>query len=290
MASALTRRRVVQAAAGAAAGLATAARPHASVASADNSRMALVPPRPIPGGIPVSQTQVIHVWAPGPPAVTLPFSGVALQGLDVEPTTIRDFRGSSAVAFHVGTATGGDGTRYDVETDVRAFQGVYVDGSGARRFGTFAFICVDLFVPASGMPARQVHEFNGGILASGLCWTVPVSDDALRVSRDGRRLTLDADGIPVIDSFGFFGANQIRASISLHAEWQATGPFVRRGSGTKVPSTDRTAFRGDIAPARSTGRFHGEEFGFEFHSGVTTTARGHAQIGRSRNGIFLRSN
>ena len=63
-----------------------------------------------------------------------------LQGFDVEPTTIRDFKGFSAVAFHVGTATGDDGTRYDLETDMRAFQGVYVDGTGTRRFGTFAFI------------------------------------------------------------------------------------------------------------------------------------------------------
>ena len=99
-----------------------------------------VPPEPIPGGIPISDTQVIHVWAPGPTDVTLPFTGGQLQGLDVEPTTIRDFNGFSAVAFHVGTATGSDGTRYDLETDVRAFRGTYIDRTGQRRFGTFGFI------------------------------------------------------------------------------------------------------------------------------------------------------
>ena len=72
--------------------------------------------------------------------MTLPFTGGQLQGLDVEPTTIRDFNGFSAVAFHVGTATGGDGTRYDLETDVRAFRGTYIDRTGRRRFGTFGFI------------------------------------------------------------------------------------------------------------------------------------------------------
>ena len=80
------------------------------------------------------------MWAPGPTAVTLPFTGAQLQGLDVEPTTIRDFKGFSAVAFHVGTATGSDGTRYDLETDVRAFQGTYIDRTGRRRFGMFGFI------------------------------------------------------------------------------------------------------------------------------------------------------
>jgi hypothetical protein len=44
------------------------------------------------------------------------------------------------VAFHVGTATARDGTVYNLETDLRTFRGNYVDATGARRFGTFAFI------------------------------------------------------------------------------------------------------------------------------------------------------
>jgi hypothetical protein len=44
------------------------------------------------------------------------------------------------VAFHVGSATDSDGTRYDLETDIRAFKGTYVATDGTRRFGTFAFI------------------------------------------------------------------------------------------------------------------------------------------------------
>jgi hypothetical protein len=51
-----------------------------------------------------------------------------------------DFAGFSAVAFHVGTATARDGTVYNLETDLRTFRGNYVDATGARRFGTFAFI------------------------------------------------------------------------------------------------------------------------------------------------------
>ena len=95
---------------------------------------------PIPGGIELGPGQVFHVWAPGPAEITLPFTGVTLQGVDVESTTIRDFSGFSAVAFHVGTATANDGTRFDLETDVRAFQGTYIDRTGRRRFGTFGFI------------------------------------------------------------------------------------------------------------------------------------------------------
>jgi hypothetical protein len=70
----------------------------------------------------------------------LPFSGAIPQGLDVEPTTIKDFDGFSAVAYHVGAAKGRDGSQYDLETDVRAFQGTYIDGTGSRHFGTFGFV------------------------------------------------------------------------------------------------------------------------------------------------------
>jgi hypothetical protein len=137
----LTRRAAIQGAAGAAAGFAAAAtRPQGAVAHEHGHGRLPVPPEPIPGGIPISETDVIHVWPPGPTDVTLPFSGGQLQGLDVEPTTIRDFNGFSAVAFHVGTATGSDGTRYDLETDLRTFQGTYIDRTGHRRFGTFGFI------------------------------------------------------------------------------------------------------------------------------------------------------
>jgi hypothetical protein len=142
-------------------------------------------------------------------------------------------------------------------------------------------------VPGSGTPAAQVHDFNGGILASGLFWTVPGDDRHVQLSRDSRRAVLELRDVAVIDSFQFFGPNQIAASISLRVEWRASGPFARRGSGTSVPATDMAAFLGDIAPARSTGSFAGEEWGFAFRSERADTDRGYAQMGRTRNGAFL---
>src|SRR5262245_46226564 len=96
-------------------------------------------PNPIPGGIELAPGDVIHVFAPGDPAVTLPFTGITLMGVDVEPATIADFTGSSAVAYHVGTARANDGRTYNLETDIRAFEGNYmVDGE--PRHGSFAFV------------------------------------------------------------------------------------------------------------------------------------------------------
>jgi hypothetical protein len=97
-------------------------------------------PQPIPGGIELPGGVVIHVFAPGPSDITLPYTGVQLQGLDVEPSVMTDFSGFTAVAFHVGSATDGDGKRYLLETDMRAYQGTYVAKDGVSRHGSFAFV------------------------------------------------------------------------------------------------------------------------------------------------------
>jgi hypothetical protein len=96
-------------------------------------------PNPIPGGIELAPGFVIHVFGAGDPAVTLPFTGITLQGFDVEPSTITDFNGSTAVAYHVGTARASDGTTYNLETDIRAFEGEYIVGGVVKR-GSFALI------------------------------------------------------------------------------------------------------------------------------------------------------
>ena len=96
-------------------------------------------PSPIPGGLELAPGLVIHVFAPGDPAVTLPFTGVTLQGFDHEPSTITNFKGSTAVAFHVGTARASDGRTYNLETDIRAFEGEYVV-DGEPHHGSFALV------------------------------------------------------------------------------------------------------------------------------------------------------
>ena len=143
---------------------------------------------------------------------------------------------------------------------------------------------MDLFEPGSG---SQVHDFNGGILASGLFWTLPVPDEALWVSHNGRRAVLEVEDLAVLDSFQFFGPNQTPASVSCRVEWRADDEFVPRGKGDTVPPEDPAAFLGDIAPARSTGVFAGSEFGFAFEARGDTKPSGWAQVARERNGVFL---
>jgi hypothetical protein len=139
--SIVDRRRFLSAAGTATgAGVASLAWPAAAVSEVSTlSRRVAPAPTPIPGGIQLTPELLIHVFGAGDPSVTLPFTGITLQGFDVEPSTITDFRGSSAVAYHVGTARASDGRTYGVETDVRVFEGHYVV-DGRARHGAFALV------------------------------------------------------------------------------------------------------------------------------------------------------
>jgi hypothetical protein len=138
----LNRRRFVLTTAGtvtgSVAGLAWPSTSHAT-SHGSSARRRSPAPSPIPGGIELAEDFVIHVFGAGDPAVTLPFTGITLQGLDVEPSTITDFRGSSALAYHVGRVRANDGRTYNLETDIRAFEGEYVVDGAVRR-GAFALI------------------------------------------------------------------------------------------------------------------------------------------------------
>ena len=124
----------------AAAAVAPALPALAQPASAHGTHPVLPAPKPIPGGNPLPDGSLIHVFAPGPTGVTLPFTGVQLQGLDVEPSVVTDYSGFTALAFHVGTATDGDGKAYNLETDIRVIDGSYVAADGSRHSGVFGFV------------------------------------------------------------------------------------------------------------------------------------------------------
>jgi hypothetical protein len=135
------RRRVILGTAAALAGAALVGTGVAEASDADNDD-AFKPqpaPKPIPGKLPIPGTD-FHIFAPGPPSITLPFSGSQLMGPDVEPSAITDYSGFTALAYPVGTARGSDGQHFNLEGDMRFFSGTYISLSGARREGTFGFV------------------------------------------------------------------------------------------------------------------------------------------------------
>jgi hypothetical protein len=97
-------------------------------------------PKPIPSVTRIPDLPAFHAHEPGPTTIKLPFTGADLEGLDVEPNTITDFKGVIVQAYHVGTATGSDGKQYNLETDVRAYKGEYVAEDGSHHKGTFALL------------------------------------------------------------------------------------------------------------------------------------------------------
>ena len=133
-----------------------------------------------------------------------------------------------------------------------------------------------------------MHDFNGGILPSGLFWTADVRKSAVDFKMDNRRAVLHVKNLPVIDTFQFFGANDTPAVVDFRVEWEATGLPVARGMGTGVGPNDPGAFLAEFAPAVSRGTFSGGELAFEFESNrASTFPHGYAQLGTERNGVFL---
>lgn len=112
--------------------------PRAALAAAPSK--ALPAPNPIPGGIDAPPVGFIHWWLPGPEDATTPFIGIPGFGLDVDPSTMTDFDGFSAMAVVAGEAHGSDGNMYNCEFDVRVMAGRYRAEDGSMQQGAFAFL------------------------------------------------------------------------------------------------------------------------------------------------------
>lgn len=98
-------------------------------------------PQVVPTGLPpeAAPFDAIHWLLPGPPGAITPINGLEAFGLDVDPSTITDFRGHTAYAVVAGAAHGSDGATYDFEGDVRVMQGHYIGEDGEKHYGTFGF-------------------------------------------------------------------------------------------------------------------------------------------------------
>lgn len=92
----------------------------------------------------------------------------------------------------------------------------------------------------------------------------------------------------MIDGFQFGSSLAVPATVDFDITWEATAESQPRGKGLQVPPTDRAAFLGSFAPARSAASFSGSALGFSFRSNPTpNTDQTFAQMGTARNGTFL---
>lgn len=94
---------------------------------------ASIAPVPIPGGDVVPFLGMIHFFFPGP-------TSIGNDGIDIEPSSITNFKGFTGVAMLAGTATDANGNKFDLLSDLRVYQGEYVSADGRHHRGTFVEI------------------------------------------------------------------------------------------------------------------------------------------------------
>ena len=136
----------------------------------------------------------------------------------------------------------------------------------------------------------QIHDFNGGVAPSGRFWTVPIPEDSVVLSADGRRMTVVVQDLPLENDILRPVASTVPATASFRIEWSGKKAQKRRGKGLKVDPTDPAAFLGRFRKARATGIFSGAFEGFSFESDVTAPTKSRfAILGTERNGVFLSS-
>ena len=141
---------------------------------------------------------------------------------------------------------------------------------------------MDLFEPGSD---SRIHDFTGGILPSGLFWTVPLPDESVIVSPDGKRLDVDVRDVAVIDTTR---QGDIPAVVSFQITWKGRGKARTLGRGTAVEPTHAAAFLGQFFRARARGTFSGAAGDFTFQSSLKRRARSvWAELGVQQNGALL---
>jgi hypothetical protein len=131
-----------------------------------------------------------------------------------------------------------------------------------------------------------VHDFTGGIAQSGLVWTVPLPDDAVTITRRGRRLDVAVNDLPVIDSTGSPPVD-VPATVSFAMTWRATGALQRAGKGGAVAPTDPLAYLGRLARASARGTFSGASGSFTFRSSAKPQKTIFGVLGTEQAGALL---
>jgi len=136
----------------------------------------------------------------------------------------------------------------------------------------------------------QIHDFNGGVAPSGRFWTVPLPEDSVVLSPDGRNLTVVVQDLALENDILRPVARTVPATTSFRIEWKGKKARKRRGRGLKVAPTNPAAFLGRFRKAKATAIFSGAFEGFSFESDAASPAKSRfAIVGTERNGVFLSS-
>ena len=117
---------------------------------------------------------------------------------------------------------------------------------------------------------------------------MPLPDDAVALSADGRQLTVTVQDLTLVDDVLRPVPVTFPATVSFQMEWRGKKAQKRRGRGLKVSALDAAAFLGRFRKAKATATMSGAIDGFSFATDVATPATSmFAMVGTERNGVFL---
>jgi len=141
-------------------------------------------------------------------------------------------------------------------------------------------------VVAPGVP--QIHDYNPGVAANGVFWTIRIPDSAVRADPGASSARYALDDVPLGDYVSVWAAlagqpptGTVRASFD--ASWKATGkPLKVSDASNKFTGVYR------VAESTIEWKASGSE-GFSYQSDPARTSKTtFSAIGRERNGMFFR--
>lgn len=124
-----------------------------------------------------------------------------------------------------------------------------------------------------------------GVQPNGLFWTTQLRRADFHAK--GNKAKLKVKDLPLVESFEFFGPNQVPGTASIDLTWTSTSGRHRRGKGTEVSPEDPAAFIGHFADAKCEGHISADRMGFAFETGPLDATGYYASMGHERNGAWL---
>jgi hypothetical protein len=137
--------------------------------------------------------------------------------------------------------------------------------------------------------ANQVHDFNPGIAANKLFWTIRIPDDSVKVHVGQQKASLSVKDLAIQDFFlipNSLGLVKppippVAVTVSFDINWS--------GAAKAVKIRDTTnGFAGKFYPDTATMTWSAQEGSSKFVSGkASNSTTVFAEIGRERNGSFF---
>ena len=152
-----------------------------------------------------------------------------------------------------------------------------------------------MFAAPVGAFDDQLHDFNPGIAASGLFWTIPIGSSAIDVDPGRGRARFHAENVPVNDYGSFInsitpGADFAPSHVSFDVSWAGDGERQKirdedyQFTGQYVASPTTISF---TASQDGADVVYFSDAGGQYNPTVEQGGSGSPAVGHERNGRFF---